>query len=112
MHAHRRNSRSGHSVRVRLSFHGGEADRTNEFPRAARQLLSNTQLRYNVRRATDIIRGKRAKVVAELPDWETLRESAKRIKSHVMRHLDTYLEMFEEACTRAGGHVHWARDAD
>jgi L-lactate dehydrogenase complex protein LldF len=95
-----------------VSVHVGEADRAPEFPRAARQLLSNTQLRYNVRRATDIIRGKRAKVVAELPDWEELRESASQIKAHVMRHLDAYLEMFEEACTRAGGHVHWARDAD
>src|SRR5262249_21086829 len=26
--------------------------------------------------------------------------------------LDAYLEQFERNCTAAGGHVHWARDAD
>ena len=30
----------------------------------------------------------------------------------MLRHLDVYLARFEERCTRAGGHVHWARDAD
>ena len=95
-----------------MSVHVGEAEKAPEFPSAARQLLSNTQLRYNVRRATDIIRAKRAKVVGELPDWEALRDSAREIKRHVLRHLDEYLEQFETACTRAGGHVHWARDAD
>ncbi len=34
------------------------------------------------------------------------------IKDHTLRHLDFYLEQFEAACTRAGGHVHWASDAD
>jgi len=29
-----------------------------------------------------------------------------------MRHLDEYLLQFEKACTAAGGHVHWASDAD
>ncbi len=29
-----------------------------------------------------------------------------------MRHLDTYLPQLEESVTRAGGTVHWARDAD
>ena len=95
-----------------MSVHVGEAEKAPDFPNAARQLLSNTQLRYNVRRATDIIRAKRAKVVGELPDWQPLRDSARDIKRHVMRHLDEYLVQFESACTRAGGRVHWARDAD
>ena len=29
-----------------------------------------------------------------------------------MAHLDAYLEQFEQNCTRAGGVVHWARDAE
>ena len=95
-----------------MSVHVGDAETAPEFPRAARQLLSNTQLRYNVRRATDIIRAKRSKVVGELADWQQLREAASEIKRHVLRHLDEYLEQFESACTRAGGQVHWARDAD
>ena len=29
-----------------------------------------------------------------------------------MRHLDEYLLQLEESVTRAGGEVHWARDAE
>jgi L-lactate dehydrogenase complex protein LldF len=90
----------------------GDAAQAPEFPVAARLALGNAQLRRNVRRATDIIRNKRATVVGEMPDWEDLRESGHQIKDHVLRHLDTYLEQFEDNCTRAGGQVHWARDAD
>src|ERR1700750_3021391 len=90
----------------------GDAAQAPAFPVAAKRSLENDQLRRNVRRATDIIRNKRAAVVAEMPDWQALRDSAHAIKDHVLRHLDVYLEQFEENCTRAGGHVHWARDAD
>ena len=90
----------------------GHAAEAPEFPEAARLALSNQQLRANVRRATDVIRGKRAAVVGELADWQELREAGRQIKAHVLRHLAEYLQQFEENCIRAGGHVHWARDAD
>ena len=61
------------------------------FPEAARHELANVQLRANLRNATDTIRAKRAGVVAELPDWEELREAGKAIKEDVMAHLDRYL---------------------
>ena len=95
-----------------MSIRVGQSAEAPTFPKAAKALLANTQLRRNVRRATDVIRNKRAKVVAELPDWEDLRESARQIKQQVLRRLDTYLEQFETACTAAGGQVHWANDAD
>jgi len=78
---------------------------------AARAAMGDTQLRKNVRHATDVIQAKRARVVGEMPDWQELRESGRRIRQHTMEHLDVYLEQFEENCTRAGGVVHWARDA-
>jgi L-lactate dehydrogenase complex protein LldF len=90
----------------------GEAAHAQDFPAAAKELLTNTQLRHNVRHATSVIRGKRARVVGEMADWEDLREAGHQIKDHTLRHLDVYLEQFEEACIRAGGKVHWARDAD
>ena len=90
----------------------GDAATAAEFPDAARQSLANLQLRRNVRHATDVIRGKRAIVVGEAEDWQALRESGRQIKAHVLRHLDVYLQQFEERCTRAGGRVHWAADAD
>ena len=90
----------------------GDAAQAPEFPDAARRALGNAQLRRNVRHATDVIRGKRALVVEELDDWQALREAGRQIKAHTLAHLDTYLTAFEERCTRAGGHVHWAADAD
>jgi L-lactate dehydrogenase complex protein LldF len=95
-----------------MSVHVGNSETADTFPHAAKELLGNTQLRANVRRATDIIRNKRARVVGEMPDWEDLRTSAQQIKQNVLRNLDSYLEQFEAACTKAGGQVHWARDAD
>lgn len=90
----------------------GDAAKAPDFESAAKTLLKDTQLRHNVRHATDVIRNKRSRVVDEMPDWQALREAGRHIKEHTMRHLDIYLQQFEEACTRAGGHVHWARDAD
>jgi L-lactate dehydrogenase complex protein LldF len=82
------------------------------FPMAAKAMLGDTQLRKNVRHATDVIQAKRARVVGEMPDWQQLREAGKQIRQHTMKHLDFYLEEFEANCTRAGGVVHWARDAE
>jgi L-lactate dehydrogenase complex protein LldF len=44
-------------------------------------------------------------------DWQQLREAGSRIRQHALDHLGAYLIQFEDACTRAGGQVHWARDA-
>jgi L-lactate dehydrogenase complex protein LldF len=82
------------------------------FPMAAKAMLGDTQLRKNVRHATDVIQGKRARVVGEMPDWQELREAGRQIRRHTMEYLDFYLEEFEANCTRAGGVVHWARDAE
>ncbi|MGC9197342.1 MAG: LutB/LldF family L-lactate oxidation iron-sulfur protein [Acidobacteriaceae bacterium] len=82
-----------------------------DFPVAARELLQNSQTRSNVRHATNVIQAKRDAVTGELPDWEPLRDAGEAIRAHSLAHLDYYLEQFEQACTRAGGQVHWARDA-
>src|SRR5260370_23793942 len=81
------------------------------FPMAARSMMGDTELRKNVRDATDVIQAKRARVVGEMPDWQELREAGRQIREHTMEHLDFYLEEFERNCTKAGGVVHWARDA-
>ncbi len=81
------------------------------FPVAARHGLADTQLRRNLSKATAGIRAKRAAVVAEVPDWEELREAGRAIKAETMAHLDRYLEQLEAQVTARGGVVHWARDA-
>ncbi len=81
------------------------------FPEAARVELRNAQMRENLRVATDTIRARRGRVVDELPDWEALRVAGETIKRRTLRHLDRYLEELEASVIRAGGVVHWARDA-
>src|SRR5207248_2492465 len=81
------------------------------FEEAAKVALANTQLRRNMGKATQTIREKRRSVVEELPDWEGLREAGRAIKERVLRHLDAYLMELEASVERAGGVVHWARDA-
>jgi L-lactate dehydrogenase complex protein LldF len=82
------------------------------FPVAAHRELANEQLRANLANATGTIRAKRAQVVAELDDWEELREAGRAIKADVLARLDEYLLQFEAAATAAGAEVHWARDGD
>ncbi|GIH94087.1 lactate utilization protein B [Planobispora siamensis] len=81
------------------------------FPGNAAAAVRDSQLRFNLHKATRTIRGKRAAVVGELPDWGELRAAGKEIKDHTLRNLDRYLLQLEEAVTRAGGRVHWAADA-
>lgn len=81
------------------------------FPDAARLALGNGQLRRNLAHATSTIRAKRAEVVAEVPDWEELREAGRAIKAEVMANLPDLLIQLEAQVTRRGGKVHWARDA-
>ncbi len=86
--------------------------KTPTFERSAKESLSDSQLRRNLGKATQSIRGQRAVAVGELPDWEELREAGRAIKERTLRHLDKYLVHLEESVRRAGGHVHWARDAE
>ncbi|SFF95789.1 LutB/LldF family L-lactate oxidation iron-sulfur protein [Blastococcus tunisiensis] len=81
------------------------------FPDAARDSLRDGQLRANLGHATATIRGKRAAVVGEVPDWAELREAGRAIKAATMARLDEHLIALEEQVTARGGTVHWARDA-
>lgn len=53
---------------------------------------------------------KRLAAAARLPEFEALRDQARDIKDHSLRHLDFYLEKFESRVVESGGCVHWARD--
>ena len=81
------------------------------FPEGAHKTLANTQMRRNLGHATRTIRSKRAQRVAEMPDWEDLRNAAEAVKFEVASRLPELLEQFEANVTARGGIVHWARDA-
>ena len=82
------------------------------FPENARQALTDSQLRRNLRKATTTIRERRNGLIGEMADWQELRAAGAAIKDDVLRNLDRYLEQFEQAAADRGAQVHWARDAD
>lgn len=57
------------------------------------------------------LRARRDAAVREVPDFEALRRQAEAIKGHLLDHLDSYLERFEEQAQSRGAIVHWAADA-
>jgi iron-sulfur cluster protein len=81
------------------------------FPEAAREALGDSQLRHNLAHATSTIREKRARVVAEVDEWEELRTRGAAIKDATLARLDEHLLQLEESLTANGAVVHWARDA-
>lgn len=93
--------------------HYGEGNIFEEtpFPKYAKEELKNEQLRANLRFVTHAIRNKRARVTAEVPDWQDLRNTGESVKDYVLANLPELLEQFERNFTAAGGHVHWARNA-
>jgi len=64
-----------------------------------------------VQQATGRFLGTRSLRVAELPEWEQLRQQASDLRLHTLLYLDSYLEQLAGQVTAAGGQVHWALDA-
>jgi L-lactate dehydrogenase complex protein LldF len=77
---------------------------------AARFIANRDQMRWHDATIWGT-RSKRDRASQSVPEWETLREIASRIKLHTMSRLDEYLEQFEANATKLGAQVHWARDA-
>src|SRR6476469_9380615 len=82
------------------------------FKENARQALADPQLQSAMHGIETGIVDRRRAVVAKLPEFDALRDSARDIKNHTLAHLDLYLEQFEQKCTAAGGNVHYAVTAD
>ena len=65
-----------------------------------------------VQQATDRFVGGRAARVAELPQWEQLRQIGSDIRQHTIENMDVYLTQLEAKVIAAGGYVHWAETAE
>ncbi len=78
----------------------------------ARRALGDADLRKALNNMKAGFVDKRARAVERLPEFDRLRDSARRIKEHVLENLDAYLEIFEARVSELGGEVHWCRDAD
>ncbi len=84
---------------------------TTRFKDNVHDALNDQRLQGALPHARNFI-GRRADSAARLPEFDALRDSARAIKDHTLAHLDLYLEAYERKVTEAGGHVHYARDAD
>ena len=78
---------------------------------ATRAASADTALGRNVVRATDTSLVKRAKAIADRPDWPRLRARATAVKAHVLSNLDVHLARYIEAAEARGATVHVAEDA-
>ena len=82
------------------------------FVEQARTALGNKTLESALRRLATTFPERRRLAYEQLPEFPELRRIGAEIKDHTLAHLDFYLERFEREVVRAGGAVHWARDAD
>jgi L-lactate dehydrogenase complex protein LldF len=77
---------------------------------AARDFLRDPQRAAWHDQTLWMVRQKRDRMAARVPEWEQLREAASRIKEHTLSKLADYLEEFAGRAAANGVHVHWARD--
>ena len=83
-----------------------------QFKKNVQHALDDRQLQRAMTNVPSGFIKKRLDAAAKLPEFEALRDEAREIKNHTLEHLDLYLETYEKKVTEAGGHVHWAADAD
>lgn len=55
---------------------------------------------------------KRQKAVDALPEFDALRDKAREIKNHTLKHLDLYIEAYVAKVEASGGVVHFAEDSE
>ncbi|MCI0844943.1 MAG: iron-sulfur cluster-binding protein [Chloroflexi bacterium] len=76
--------------------------------------MKDPKLRRALDRVASGFEVARLKSIEEVtPDvWEVWKQEARDIKVHTLDHLDYYLDLLYTNVTAAGGHLHFAKDAD
>ena len=82
------------------------------FKTNAKAALENPILQSALQQLKSGLVAKRSTAKANLPEFETIRDTAVSIKNHTLEHLDYYLQQFENQVIKKGGQVHWARDGE
>lgn len=83
-----------------------------QFKANATRALADPDLQGALQKMRTGFIDRRLAAVDRLPEFNRLRDSARDIKNHTLAHLDLYLEEYERKVKAAGGHVHFARDAE
>ncbi|MCZ6633461.1 MAG: LutB/LldF family L-lactate oxidation iron-sulfur protein [bacterium] len=82
----------------------------SQFRERAVIAIEDVRLQEALDRGTDNFRKMRDQAVAEVPQFEDLRDHFKAIRSATLAQLAHHLETFEQNAIAAGAHVYWARD--
>jgi L-lactate dehydrogenase complex protein LldF len=85
------------------------ADKPYDMKAALDKALQDDFLRLATRRATDALRHKKLSAANELGDWEEWRQAGEKIRNHVIKNLDFYLNQLIQNVEKNGGHVHLAK---
>jgi L-lactate dehydrogenase complex protein LldF len=83
-----------------------------DFVAAAKESLTDPDLKTALIRATGKFDVGRQKLIADLPDSDDVRNRAMQIKDETLGSLDRYLDQFTTNVEKSGGHVHFAADAE
>lgn len=82
------------------------------FRRDSAKAVRDKNLQYALTNVTDRLRAARSDASSLVGNWDDLRSRGREIKKETIAHLDEYLCLLEENVEKAGGSVHWARDAE
>jgi L-lactate dehydrogenase complex protein LldF len=82
------------------------------FKENAARALADPGLQKALGTAKGAFLQRRAAAVANLPEFERLRDIGRDIKNHTLANLDFYLETYEQKVLAAGGKVHWCSTSD
>ncbi|TNE57521.1 MAG: iron-sulfur cluster-binding protein [Alphaproteobacteria bacterium] len=80
---------------------------TSSFKENVHSELQNENLKRVFGGILQVLPLGRAMAMANLPEFDALRDQARDIKNHTLENLDFYLEAFEAKVIEQGGHVHW-----
>jgi L-lactate dehydrogenase complex protein LldF len=86
--------------------------RTREFKNLASDALADDGVQKNLGSLYNGFNQGRLSQAAATPNWEEMRERARRIKTHTIENLDYYLDMAATNVEKAGGKVFFARDSE
>jgi L-lactate dehydrogenase complex protein LldF len=86
--------------------------RSLAFKENVAEALADARLQKALEFTRPSFAGRRSAAVANLPEFEQLRDVGRDIKNHTLSNLDFYLETWAANVEKAGGHVHWCSTAD
>lgn len=83
----------------------------SQFPKKADEALHDARLQAALSKLPGGLVAQRRAAVSAVPEFETMRDTARAIRDATLSDLATHLEAFETQATAMGSNVHWADDA-